>query len=266
MGLTFLNLCVKISISNKEREVVAMITVEMFKDYKEEDMRFLNLYGKEAVYDRSLASKIENDVDALSDDDKDKIIHMILEAFEYYKSLIKEFKEDKENGIVKGKDSYGCWNPYFSSIKAWRKRHDLSIGYMADTDDLMYIIPYRRWATFYTALKLNADKEELDRFVKNYICQYIFINTKKEYTYFNEHDEYATLASKLEERHTYQDFNDYYFYVVDGVVYKRLKANSRKTIEMSLEELKAVNAFFDKLDNDVNMLVSESFSEFPIDK
>ena len=243
-----------------------MITVEMFKDYKEEDMRFLNLYGRDSVYDRSLALQIKKDVDALSDDDKDKIIHMILEAFEYYKSLIKEFKEDKENDVIKGKDSYGSWQPYFGSIKAWRKKHNLSVGYMANTDDLMYIVPYRRWSTFYTALKLNADKEELDRFVKNYICQYIFMNTKKEYTYFDEHDEYATLARKLEQRHTYQDFNNYYFYVVNGVVYKRLNDNSRNDVEMSLEELKAVNAFFDKLDNAVNILVSESFSEFPIDK
>jgi hypothetical protein len=266
MGLTFQNLCVNIDLSNKEREVVKMITVEMFKDYKEEDMRFLNLYGRDSVHNGTLASQITADVDALSDDDKDKIIHMILEAFEYYKSLIKEVNEDKENGVVKGKDSYGHWRPHFGSIKAWRKRHDLSIGYMADTDDLMYIVPYRRWATFYTALTLNADKEELDRFVKNYICQYIFMNTKKEYTYFSEHDEYYILADKLEQRHTYQDFNDYYFYAVNGVAYKKLNNDNKEATEMSLEELKAVNAFLDRLDNDVNMLISKSFSEFPIDK
>jgi (p)ppGpp synthase/HD superfamily hydrolase len=92
------------------------------------------------------------------------------------------------------------------------------------------------------------------------------MNTKNEYTYFNEHDEYATLARRLEERHTYQDFNDYHFFVLDGVAYKKLNDNNKKATEMSLEELKAVNAFFDRLDNAVNMLVSESFSEFPIDK
>jgi hypothetical protein len=264
MGLTFQNLCVNIDLSNKEREVVKMITVEMFKDYKEEDMRFLNLYGRDSVYDRTLASQIENDVDALSDDDKDKIIHMILEAFENYKSLIKKFLEDKENGVVKGRQPYRHWEPHHASIKAWRKRHDLDIPYF--NGDLMYIVPYKMWSTFSVGLRLDANKEDLDNFVKNYICQYIFMNTKKEYTYFNEHDEYATLASKLEERHTYQDFNDYYFYAVNGVAYKKLNNDNKEATEMSLEELKAVNAFLDRLDNDVNMLISKSFSEFPIDK
>ncbi len=243
-----------------------MITVEMFKDYKEEDMRFLNLYGKDSVYDGSLASKIESDVDALSEENKDKIIHIVLSSFDYYKTLIASFRADKESRSIKGKDSYGKWQPYFGSIKAWRKKHYLNVYSWADTSDLMHIIPYRRWAEFNTALRLDANKEELDRFIKNYICQYIFMNTKREYEYFKEHDEYATLADKLEQRRTYQHFNDYYFYVVNGVAYKRLNDNSKKGTEMSLEELKAVNAFFDKLDNAVNMLISESFSEFPIDK
>jgi hypothetical protein len=133
----------------------------------------------------------------------------------------------------------------------------------------MYIVPYKMWSTFSVGLRLDANKEDLDNFVKNYICQYIFMNTKNEFTYFEQHDEYSTLADKLEQRDTYQDFNDYHFYVVNGVAYKISKddnRNNKKATEMSLEELKAVNAFFDRLDNAVNMLVSESFSEFPIDK
>lgn len=241
-----------------------MITVEMFKDYKEEDMRFLNLYERDSVYDRTLASKIENDVDALSDNDKDEIIHMILPHFEYYKALIKEFLEDKENGVVKGRQGYTLWKPHHASIKAWRKRHDLDIPYF--DGDLMYVLPSRRWSTFNTGLKLDADEEKISEFVTNYICENIFKKTKGEFEYFEDHDEYSTLADKLEQRHTYQDFNDYHFYVVNGVAYKRLNDNSRNGVEMSLEELKAVNAFFDRLDNDVNMLISKSFSEFPIDK
>lgn len=241
-----------------------MITVEMFKDYKEDDMRFLNLYGRDSVYDRSLASQIENDVDVLSEDDKDKIIHIILPQFEYYKGLIKEFTKDKENGVVKGRQGYTFWEPHHASIKAWRKRHDLEIPYF--NGDIAYILPYKRWSTFNTALRLDADDEKISEFVTNYICENVFKKTKSEFEYFEDHDEYSTLADKLEQRHTYQDFNDYHFYVVNGVAYKRLNDNSRNGVEMSLEELKAVNAFFDKLDNAVNMLVSESFSEFPIDK
>lgn len=240
-----------------------MITVEMFKDYKEEDMRFLNLYGKEAVYDRSLASQIENDVNALSDDDKDKIIHMIIAEFEYYKTLIKEFIEDKENGVVKGRQGYMLWKAHHASIKAWRKRHDLDIPYFEG--DLMYILPSRRWSTFDTSLRLDADEEKINKFITNYICENIFKKTKSEFEYFEDHDEYSTLADKLKQRYTYQNFDDYSFFERHGVVYRRHN-ESGKTTEMSLEELKAVNAFFDKLDNDVNLLISKSFSEFPIDK
>lgn len=247
-----------------------MITVEMFKDYKEEDMRFLNLYGRDSVYDRSLASQIENDVDILSEDDRNKIIYMVFPTFEDYKNLIASFRVDKKNGSIKGKDNlYGTWKPYFGSIKAWRKRHNLAVYSWDDADDLMYIVSYKRWSVFNTALKLDADLEQLDRFIKNYICQYIFMNTKRELEYFKEHDEYYVLAHKLDERNTYDDFNDYYFYEVDGVAYKisnEDNRNNRKATEMTLEELKSVNAFFDKLDNAVNMLVSKSFSEFPIDK
>jgi len=244
-----------------------MITVEMFKDYKEEDMRFLNLYGRDSVYDRTLASQITADVDTLSEDDKDKLIHLILPNFEYYKALIKEFIKDKENGVVKGRQGYTFWEPHHASIKAWRKRHDLEIPYF--NGDIAYILPYKRWSTFNTALRLDADKEKISEFVTNYICENIFKKTKSEFEYFEDHDEYVTLADKLEQRRTYQYFNDYHFYVVNGVAYKIShddNRNNKKATEMSLEELKAVNAFFDKLDNDVNLLISKSFSEFPIDK
>lgn len=204
-------------------------------------------------------------VDSFNQDYQIKIIEKygMFPTIRKFLKLVDKFKNDVESGVIK-KQNNG-WNKYnFNSVKAWYKRNNLTVPYMANYDDLMFLpkkSTYNRWSAY---CRFDANEGELNEYIRDLCCRSIAHFRTVEQRHFNEHDEWTVENNKLCNRHLYDSSKYVGFSIWSSGKYTPNNKDYKDGRFLTLEELKALNSFYDDLEKSLEDFYKEKFKNFPM--
>ena len=186
--------------------------------------------------------------------------------------LRKQFLEDSAKGLIKESKQWvngdRCANHYnYASLKAWCKKHGVEEKwYFDDYGDWIYLdrSGISNWDGHSAYCQLDDSEERFNKYIVDIFYHTLVDLRDRERIWFNAHDEYTVEQNKLTKRCLY-DMNTYTGFGMwsDGNVYYE---DCNKTRKLTLEELKALNKFYDELEYKLNEFYNEVYKDFPLDK
>lgn len=187
-------------------------------------------------------------------------------------SLRNQFITDAKKGIVKEnkqwKESNGCWlyNQYnFASLKAWLIKHGRRIYCFEDYDDLFRLEGFDTWSTWHADCKLNGSDENLEDYIDDLFCRMVYnFLRNEEIKWFAEHDEWTIEQKKFFDRHHYGNERTNLGFWSSGEWEVHEDENHSRKFKPTVEQLKAINAFYDDIEASIEALIEKKYKNFPL--
>jgi len=187
-------------------------------------------------------------------------------------ALRESFLSDVKYGILKETKKYleypnGYYNRFATNtIKSWLKKHGVRVYDYEDYYDMMRLEGYSHWDKWTCICKLDDDDESVKSYVRGLFCRMLYNDlTKLEEKWFAENDEYTIEQNKYNKREKYYGFVELPVHTShwsSGQV--DIHIGDGDGVKATLEQLKALNKFYDNLDKEVKDFFTEKFKNFPI--
>ena len=219
----------------------------ILEEYKFKDMTNAELYAFKS--DLSMDEKLN----ILEENGKTFVIKNI--------ELRDKFLHDAESGEIK--------NPLnFKSVNAWRMRNgfsDSSKWYGSSFEDVIYLRKIDSWTFPSVYFRLDTPQNKTEVYVNCEFARMLFEFRRDEKQHFLENDEYSILAKELDDRfkHVTSNYTSIYTWwdcKTDKLLISYGHGDRR---ELTLEEIKELNAFYDDLDKGIEEFYSEKYKKIP---
>ena len=189
-------------------------------------------------------------------------------------ALREAFLSDVKYGVVKETKKYLEYPSWHynrfatNTIKSWLKKHGVRVYDYEDYYDMMRLKGYSHCGKWTCICALDDDDERVKQYVRGLFCRMLYDDlVKAEQKWFAEHDEYTIEQNKFNNR------KDYYYHYVKNLPAHTIHWSSGQVdirigdsdgVKATLEQLKALNEFYDNLDKEVAEFFTEKFKNFPI--
>lgn len=187
-------------------------------------------------------------------------------------ALREAFLSDVKYGVIKETKKYleypnGHYNRFATStIKSWLKKHGVRVYDYEDYYSMMRLEGYHHYSKWTCICRLDDDDESVKYYIRGLFCRMLYDDlTKLEEKWFAENDEYTIEQTKFNKRDKYYGFVKLPVHTShwsSGQV--DIHIGDGDGVKATLEQLKALNEFYDNLDKEVEEFFTEKFKNYPI--